>query len=269
VKTAKADAAAIFAAAFIDRFGVDSGRRLDAIAEQIGLKIVEVDADGYEGMLLRVKGRMVGTVALNRAVPEPRRRRFTLAHEIGHYLLPMHEISSSPCRKRDIERWDHSLATREIEANQFAAAALMPKEAVADLFVPEPSFAAIERLARRQETSLTASAYRYVELSGERVAIVWSEAGTIKWSKTSDEFFRRVRNGRLDPQSFAARAFRAAAIPDELDVVPATSWLHDRNLVEDAVILEHSKSLGSYGVLTLLWIDRSIERWREYEEFED
>ena len=267
MRTARADAAVTFAAAFIHRFGVDAGRRLDAIAEQIGLKVVEVDADGYEGMLLRVKGRMVGTVALNRLVREPRRRKFTLAHEIGHYLLPTHGTSSSPCRKRDIERWDPSLAAREIEANRFAAAALMPKGAVTDLFLPEPSFSMIEELARRQETSLTASAYRYVELSGERVAIVWSEHGTVKWSKTSEGFFRRVRDGRLDPQSVAARAFRDAAIPDELDIVPATSWLHDRNLVDDAVILEHSKSLGSYGVLTLLWIDRKIEQWREHEEF--
>jgi Zn-dependent peptidase ImmA (M78 family) len=268
VRKVSADSIAAFAAAFLQRFGNDAGCRLDSIAEEIGLRIVEVDADGYEGMLLRLKGRMLGTVALNRRVREPRRRKFTLAHEIAHYLLPTHAISSSPCRKRDIEHWDSSLATREVEANRFAAAALMPQEAIADLLSLEPSFAAIEELACRQETSLTASAYRYVELSGERVAIVWSEDGKVRWSKTSEEFFRRVRSGLLDPQSFAAQASRAAAVPDQLDLVPATSWLYDRNLLDDAVILEHSKPLGDYGVLTLLWIDRTIEPWREYEEFD-
>jgi hypothetical protein len=41
---------------------------------------------------------------------------------------------------------------------------------------------------QEQGASLTASAYRYVELSGERVAIVWSEQGDVKWAKTSDVF---------------------------------------------------------------------------------
>ena len=37
-----------------------------------------------------------------------------------------------------------------------------------------------------------------------------------------------------------------------------------RNVVDVATILEHSKPLGTYGVLTLLWIDEKIERFRDY-----
>ncbi len=33
---------------------------------------------------------------------------------------------------------------------------------------------------------------------------------------------------------------------------------------DGATILEHSKRLGNYGVITLLWIDEQIERWRDY-----
>ena len=261
--TRSPDAAVVFADAFTARFGTDAVQRLPAIAEAIGLKIVEVEADAFEGMLRRIKGRMLGTIALSRSVGEPRRRNFTVLHEIAHYVLPTHADSSSPCRPRDIERWDPCLRARELEANRFAAAALMPRAAVVDLFSREPSFDAIETLADRQRASLTAAAYRYVELSGERVAIVWSEQDEVKWAKTSELFYRGVKRGPLDNQSFAARAFRGKAIPDQWDRVDPTAWFADRNLKDSATILEHSKVLGQYGVLTLLWIDEAIEAWTE------
>ena len=157
------------------------------------------------------------------------------------------------------------MKARELEANRFAAAALMPRSAVVDLFAREPSFECIEELSERQGASLTASAYRYVELSGERVSIVWSEQSEVKWAKTSDVFYRGVKRGRLDPDAFAAHAFRGRPIPDALERVDATVWFADWNLKDGATILEHSKQLGSYGVLTLLWIDEVIEAWSDID----
>ncbi len=259
----------MFADAFVDRWGVDAARDLEAIAPKLGLLIKEVDADAYEGLLRRVKGRMVGTIALSRAVTDPRRRRFTLAHELAHYLLPAHAVSSSPCRPKDIERWDRTLETREVEANRFAAAALMPRNSIADLFAEEPSFNVVGRISDRRGTSFTASAYRYVQLSGERTAVVWSERGEAKWAKGSDELYRRVLTGPLARETFAARIFRGEEVPDSFDRVDATAWFAEKNMTEGATILEHSKRLGSYGVLTLLWIDEQIERWREYGDADD
>lgn len=265
----KTDAASVFADAFVDRWGADAARDLEAIAPKLGLRITEVDADAYEGLLRRVKGRMIGTIAMSRAVTDPGRRRFTLAHELGHYLLPAHAESSTPCRPKDIERWDRTLQGREVEANRFAAAALMPKSSIADLFAGEPSFDAVEHIAARRGTSFTASAYRYVQLSGERIAVVWNERGEAKWAKGADELYRRVLTGPLAPETFAARMFRGEVVPDAFDRVAATAWFAERNMRDGASILEHSKRLGSYGVLTLLWIDEQIERWREYGEDEE
>lgn len=261
--TRRLDPAVVFAEAFTARFGNDAVRRLPGIANDIGLKIIEVDADAFEGLLRRIKGRMIGTIALARSVADPRRRNFTILHEIAHYVLPTHSESSSPCRPRDIERWDPSLRSRELEANRFAAAAMMPRPVVADLFTQEPSFPVIQMLAERQHASLTAAAYRYVELSGERVAVVWSERGEVKWAKTSELFYRGVQRGPLDHQSFAAQSFRGRSIPDAWDRVDPTAWFADRNIKDGATILEHSKVLGQYGILTLLWIDEPIEAWTD------
>jgi Zn-dependent peptidase ImmA (M78 family) len=260
------DPATVFADAFVERWGVDAARDVETIAPTLGLRIIDVDADSFEGVLRRIKGRMIGTIALSRSVSNERRRRFTLAHELGHYVLPTHGDSSSPCRPKDIERWDRSLQVREIEANRFAAAALMPRASIADLYAEEPSFEVVERIANRRGTSFTASAYRYVSLSGERIAVVWSEKGEVKWARGSEELYRHVSDGPLAGETFAARAARGLKVPDAFDRVPAIAWFGEKNIRDGATVLEHSKRLGSYGILTLLWIDETIERWRDYAD---
>src|ERR1700724_598263 len=91
------------------RFGDDCGLNLERVAEQIGLSIEEVEADNFDGALLRIKGVPRGTVVLNRSVREPGRKRFTLAHEIGHYLLPNQQDCAGPCSKGDIGQWSSRL----------------------------------------------------------------------------------------------------------------------------------------------------------------
>ncbi len=159
-------------------------------------------------------------IALSRAVTDEGRRRFTLAHELGHYILPSHAQSDSPCRPKDIERWDPSLQAREVEANRFAAVALMPRQTIADLFNKKPSFRAVEEIVHRRGTSFTVSAYRYVQLSGERIAVVWSERGESKWAKGTDELYRRVTVGPLDHETLAWRLFHDGNVPDDFDRVP-------------------------------------------------
>lgn len=64
----------------------------------------------------------------------PARRRFTIAHELGHWFLHQREQTSLFCRHGQVE--DEPAAERpplpriEEEANQFAATLLMPAEMV-------------------------------------------------------------------------------------------------------------------------------------------
>ncbi len=89
---------------------------VDAIAEKIGLEIVEFDfPDSFSGVLKKEK-RVIG-VNKNHALV---RRRFTIAHEIGHFLLGHEDdmIDEIQDRPMPLER----------EANSFASHLLMPKE---------------------------------------------------------------------------------------------------------------------------------------------
>jgi Zn-dependent peptidase ImmA (M78 family) len=99
---------------------------VEAIAEDLlGLLVNEVPLDGVSGMLVPAER----AVYVN-ANDVPGRRRFTLAHEVGHWVCQCLEGRGVPvmCRAEDVAPGaDRSL---EREANVFAAELLMPEVAV-------------------------------------------------------------------------------------------------------------------------------------------
>jgi hypothetical protein len=76
---------------------------------------------------------------VRRDEPGPR-RRFTVAHEVGHHLLHS-DGAAVLCRPSDVETAQGDVRVREREANRFAAELLMPDamvRAAADRDGPDP-----------------------------------------------------------------------------------------------------------------------------------
>jgi hypothetical protein len=258
--TEKPDSVLAASRAFLKRFGENCGKRLPEVLPEIGLQLHYRNATSYEGALLRMKGIPRGYIVASSEVQDVRRRRFTLGHEIGHYILPDQQDLCQPCGKTQIESWDDALAKPERDANQFAAEILMPRSIVQPFLRESPRFSHIDQIAQACETSLTASAYRLCELSAFRVAMVWSEALRVRWYKPSEEFIRWVQKGSVSQDSYAFDAFEGRPIPGTFESVPASAWLFEKGLKPDARILEHSVAMPNYdGVLTLLFIPDEIE----------
>ena len=132
----------------------------------------------------------------------------------------------------------------------------MPTQVLQGLLVDwKPSFELVELLANKFATTLTATAYRCVEVTAHACALVWSEDGATKWFKRSSEFSHWVRlRERLDQRTFAADCFQAKGVPEVPESVPAAAWL-DGRVREDARVLEQTRCMPSYsGALTLLWL---------------
>ena len=259
------------AQAFLEKFGEDCRDRLPQIASGLGLEIEEVEADSYDGALLRLPGVHLGTIVINSRIRSPARRRFTLCHELGHYLLPNQNDLSSPCVADYIERWRPAESrAAETEANRFASEILMPKSHIAEFLRTPPSFQAIRSIVDACGVSLTAAAFRLVDLTSHRVAIVWSRDGKALWHSSSAEFGRAVLWGGLDARTYAHDVFQGEQVPNCFEKVPATAWLHEVNLREGATILEHSVALPSYGAaLSLLMIPDQIELRTEFDDSRD
>ncbi len=259
--------AELYAQAFVSRYGANVSARLFEIAARLSLTVKYVDVTTFDGALIRVKGADRGKVLLNGNVPEAGRRLFTLAHEVGHFIMPGHGREASLCRAADIETWDASVRATEREANEFAASILMP-EAVCRPFVrEEPSMRVVDAMREACGTSLTATLVRYVRMSSFAVAMVRVEGGVVKWAIRGPEFGAAIKRGPVHRESFAADAVAGRAVPQDFESVPATAWLYDDAVIDGSRILEASVAMPRYdAVVTLLYMRDRVLRARDEPE---
>ncbi len=247
---------ALVSAEFLKRFGVDCGKRLNEIAGELGLEIRYREAESYEGALLRVPGSRMGYIVLNSRIKEESRRRFTLAHEIGHHVLPGQQELSMPCIAGRIENWQRALDPAERAANRFAAEILMPLVAIRQWVESKPSMEAIQSIAAACETSLSSSAVRLMTLTTYPAAVVWSQEGRARWYTPSASFVRWVRKGRLDEATLASRWMRGESLPKQPQAVPAAAWFFEKGLRPGARVWETAIGLPAYGAALSLLVLR-------------
>jgi len=224
---------------------------VEEIAGYRKLFIVEGDLHGAEGRSVTHAG--AGIIRIRSDITQPARRRFIIAHEIGHCVL--HKSGSvTPCTKGDLFRYEDG--NREAEANWFAAELLMPGKLFEPLCdVQEPTFKTIEEIARKFRTTLTATSIRFVQLGPERCALVWSEDGKVKWWVRSADFPGWIDRGRtLSGLSHASDVFRSKALPKGLQPVPQHAWL-DSQVAGGRDVMEETLDFSRLGAaLTLLWL---------------
>jgi IrrE N-terminal-like domain len=229
---------------------------LTALCRDLGLRIREVPAKGFDGALIRSKAGQKGIVAVKASIFEKSRKRFTIAHEIGHFIIPHHRDLGNICEDRKIESFDSHLNQAEIEANEFAAELLLPSALLRKRFnLSEFSLPQISAVATDFGTSLTATIRSFLTLTDLPCAMVWSVTNSARWFVRSDSFRFFLPLPELPANgSFAARIFKGEAAPTELAPVRPDVWL-DRQAAEHVnTLLEHSISLPNYNaVLTLLW----------------
>jgi IrrE N-terminal-like domain len=256
----------LYAQALLDRLALGEAPDVHSIASTLGIPVRESPLESCEGMLVRVKGTARAIIAIRDSIREYGRRLFTIAHELGHLILPGHE-DCGICTTADIESWTKELQAREREANNFAAELLMPRPVVASIIrASDPSLAIIDSLAGHFRTSLTATGYRFAEITSHACAIVWSQNRAVRWAKKSEDFrhWLRLRES-VDARTLASDLFDGSNVPTGLHAVPADAWIASR--VEDgSLIFEESRPLPYYGaVITLLWVREPLTGAEETE----
>lgn len=254
---------AVYAAVLREELSLPPGNIRDAAAA-LGLELREVDADGFDGALIRFQDAPRGAIAVRASIREAGRKNFTIAHEIGHFLLPGHDCASLACTAADVANWADASTAREFEreADEFAAELLMPAALVeaAVRGIP-PSLDLIEKIARAAGASLSAAAWRYCDLTEAICAVVWSAEGAIQWVKRAAGFpFFLPKGQPVVEGTFAAACFEQAKVPGLPRAVPAHLWMSPgtgaANLDPPIRLLEQSKALPSYrSVISLLRIE--------------
>lgn len=147
----------------LNRYTRDYPVRLGQLARELGVSIkVASMATGMSGQISREEGRYVIRVNRNEA---RERQRFTIGHEIAHYLLHRNLVDASPEGIKDTVLYRSGKPERiEFEANRLAAEIVMPAALVErelkENFGGMVTDATIEALASRFEVSKAAMEIR-------------------------------------------------------------------------------------------------------------
>lgn len=213
--------------------------------------------DGAEGRLVATDGE--GGVIRVASDKNLGRFRFTVAHEIGHFVLHQHGVVDKIDTRREMTIWND--ASEEAEANCFAAELLMPDYLFRPHCVGKPSIQALDNLADIFGTSTLATAFQYWEYTREPVAIVLSEGWQMKSFRPFKDGWPRIRFGEVHEDSAAGeRLSERSGDSGGMVSTSAYAWLEGFGDRPEKSIMEDSRYMDYYDTtLTLLWHDEPLD----------
>lgn len=195
----------------LDDVGLNSRRLAEAIHIQLGQisgpvpvhaiasaldihEIREEPLSDIEAALVTTPERDVGSILVN-AKSSPQRRRFSIGHELLHFLNPLHQQTTPGkfwCSRLDMMAVDQDQQDRHLrqegEANSFAIELLAPRSRVRSFLKGRPDLKQVLGLAGDLDISREAAARRYVELHPELLAVVFCQSGQFIYASRHKEF---------------------------------------------------------------------------------
>jgi len=225
---------------------------LEAIAWDEGVRVQYKDLVGCEARLVGCNDRAIITI---RRGSDPRRKRFSLAHELGHWNY--HRGRSFECRVDDWVEGYNSKPTEEKEADQYASELLMPAYMFGPLAkqIKRPTFDGVRELAETFNTSLTATAIRLVNMNVWPLVLVsHSKNGRIWFSRSKDVLERWFPQKELSQDSMAFDMLFGSEERVRPQKITADTWFDNRE-AERYDIIEDALRISDNQVLCLLWLE--------------
>ena len=229
------------------------------IAKNEGIFISQYDFTDDFDALIEYQDDGSFIIFLNNKVELEERRRFTIAHELGHYFIPHHQ------NKLVANEWMISCQTAfssdnilEKEADKFAAELLMPTSSFYDRVSKDLSLKIIEALSKQYKTSITSTAIRAVGLTELACSIVVSKNNIVAFS-THSEKLRSIgiyginKNDSIPSNSKTYLESNSKGTSKFVNGYHPSIWYKSPKASNSTgVIWEEVMHLGDYGLLTLL-----------------
>ncbi len=235
----------------ISRYGITEPEdiRLEDIAYDLGVSVVEGTLENASARL--VVNNKNAVIRVNQEEAYPFRKRFSIAHELGHFILEHGHSLERICDDSSLNDWYGG--SEEAQANAFAAELLLPKS----IFEPrcdvrEVSLDVARELSQEFQVSLTPTARRFVELNPESCALVFSQGNKIKWVVRSASWKHFLRTGeQLNSASAAALFFKEGKVIDEPIEARGDTWLDSPS---PEYLTEHTMGTTKLGfTISILW----------------
>ncbi len=192
------------------------------------------------------------------------RKRFTLAHELGHFFIDEHRLKLLKGQSLSYSLIGQENHKRiEFEANHFASNLLMPKNVfLKEAFQKEYGFDSILSLKNKFETSIECTTHHYLNHNvASLLMIKWNPDNTLKYTRYSQSFSELLGISGKPPvkynPTYLLEQIQACEISNTGYVEKAirlSKWIS--SIVpggnKDLTGLEQTLKVGEFGAITLL-----------------
>ena len=229
------------------------------------VEIREAPLKNFEGALVTPPERDLGMILVNSQSSFPR-RRYSIAHELGHFLNLWHRPQNASdgfvCTKADLATpWRRQAAglarhrVQESEANRFAIELLAPERLIRPFLRGIPDLARALKLSDALLLSREASARRYIELHEAPCGLVFSRDGEVRYVERGAEFpFIACGRGQRLGELPSAQDASGLSAHDEVD---SRDWLQAPG--RRSLIAQTLHQSGSYAITLLAFDDAGEE----------
>lgn len=146
---------------------------------------------GWEGALVRNPHNEKEWGILYNENASDERQRFTIAHELGHFVLHRQSQTAFNCSTESIYSGSDNLAQIEREADDFASNLLMPGNLLRERIEgQEIDFHLLGDLAQEFGVSLEAMCIRFVKYTSLRAVLIYWDNGFMKYQWRSKSAVR-------------------------------------------------------------------------------
>jgi hypothetical protein len=196
--------------------------KIEAIAQYCGATVLYEPLDGCAARILGFGDRAIITVDQN---SRRGRQRFSVGHELGHWILDRGRGSFECESKVYATEW--SSDNPEKRANRYAAELLLPE----NMFRPrvknrEITFDTVKDMTKKFTTSLTATAIRLVELGSYPAIVICSENGRMRWFVPGPDVPSQLKpRDELSPGSVAYDILKGISTTNAPVDVYAEDWI--------------------------------------------
>jgi Zn-dependent peptidase ImmA (M78 family) len=194
----------------LEQYGItDIGNlNLEDLAYVRNAIIEETDSLNADGRT--IFGDKYAIIKINRNIEYAGKKRFTIAHELGH--VELHRNVQPLFLDNDNTLEYFKKGHQETEANEFASELLMPahlfkKECKEKKFSPD----LLRSIAEKFQTSLTSTVYKYFELGDHPICLFYSLNNQVKyWKRPNDYPYFIIDYTKLPPpdDSVASEYFK-------------------------------------------------------------
>ena len=204
---------------------------IEEIAHAVGIVDVKnMITEDVEGMLVADDAKRSGVILYKESSPLGR-QRFTIGHELGHFLL-LHHGSEQSCTVKDIRfgSSSHKIQNLEFEANQFSQLLLMPDRLISSaLNGSSINMELLKSISDDFEMSFEAIANKCSNLCRTPFALIYSKDGVVRYCwrdfKSFPYWIPFKAKDLMPPSSQAISLSQSEETISDPIEVDATAWI--------------------------------------------